>query len=73
VHRLVQAVITVGVPCSWWCIKQDDGNKLQDARPLVGQALFECTGHNVYIAVSRRLFRLCSCQRMSESWFVERG
>jgi hypothetical protein len=64
---LLQAVITVCVPCSWWCIKQNDGNKLQDARPLVDQALFEYTGHNFYIAVSRRLFRLSSCQWKSES------
>lgn len=62
VHCLLQAVITVCVPCSWWCIKQNDGNKLQDARPLVDQALFEYTGHNFYIAVPRRLFRLSSCQ-----------
>lgn len=38
VHCLLQAVITVCVPCSWWCIKQNDGNKLQDARPLIDQA-----------------------------------
>jgi hypothetical protein len=46
---LLQAVITVCVPCSWWCIKQNDGNKLLDARPSVDQALFEYTGHNFYI------------------------
>lgn len=46
VHCLVLGVVTVCVPCSWWRIKQNDGNKLQDARPLVDQVLFECTGHN---------------------------
>jgi len=46
VHCLLQAVITVCVPCIWWCIKQNDGNKLQDARPLADQALFGYTGHN---------------------------
>jgi len=61
-HCLLQAVMTVCVPCSWWCIKQNDGNKLQDARPLVDQPLFEYTGHNFYIAVPRRLVRLSSCQ-----------
>jgi len=70
VHCLLQAVITVCVPCSW-CIKQIDGNKLQDARPLVDKALFEYTGHNFYIAVPKRMFRLSSCQCKSESWCVE--
>lgn len=51
VHSLLQRVVTVCVPCSLWCTKWNWGNRLQDAKPSVHQLLFDCTGHNVNIAV----------------------
>lgn len=38
VHCLVQVAVTVCVPCTWWCMQRNGGNKLQGARPLLDQA-----------------------------------